>query len=143
MSATTIEFNKTNLDFELENQSEVRHWIMGLVKDEGMKIDHISYIFCSDKYLLKLNEQYLNHDTYTDVITFDYSEKEGFIYGEIYISLDRVKANAKKFKTTFEHELHRVMIHGVMHLIGYNDKTSKQQSAMRTLEDQYLALLEL
>jgi probable rRNA maturation factor len=138
----TIEFNNTNLTFELEDQDKIRKWINGFIKDEGYKLDHISYIFCSDKYLFELNQKYLDHDTYTDIITFDYSEKKGFIYGEIYISIQRVKANAKKFETTFLHELYRVMIHGIIHLCGYNDKTSKQKSEMRAKEDEYLALLK-
>ena len=137
----TIEFNNTNLTFELEDQEKISKWISGFIKDEGYKLDHINYIFCSDKYLFELNQKYLDHDTYTDIITFDLSEKKGFIYGEIYISIQRIKANAKKFETTFLHELHRVMIHGIIHLCGYNDKTSKQKSEMRAKEDEYLALL--
>src|ERR1017187_5142895 len=138
----TIEFNNTNLTFELEEQDKIRKWINGFIKDEGYKLDHINYIFCSDKYLFELNQKYLDHDTYTDIITFDFSEKKGFIYGEIYISIQRVKANAKKFGTTFLHELHRVMIHGIIHLCGYTDKTPKQKSEMRAKEDEYLALLK-
>lgn len=138
----TIEFNNTNLTFELEEQDKIRKWIAGFIKDEGYKLDHINYIFCSDKYLFELNQKYLDHDTYTDIITFDLSEKKGFIYGEIYISIQRVKANAKKFGIPFIHELHRVMIHGIIHLCGYNDKTSKQKSEMRAKEDEYLALLD-
>jgi rRNA maturation RNase YbeY len=119
----------------------VKKWLSDFIQAEGYKIDHISYIFCSDKYLFELNQKYLDHDTYTDIITFDYSERKGFIYGEIYISIQRVKANAKKFEITFLHELHRVMIHGVLHLCGYKDKTSLQKSQMRAKEDKYLELI--
>src|ERR1017187_9809748 len=106
MMETIIEFNKTNISFELKNKNKVRAWIEGTIKKEGFKLEHLSYIFCDDKYLLKLNKEYLNHDTYTDIITFDYREKKGMINGEIYISIDRVKANAKEFKISFINELH-------------------------------------
>jgi len=138
-----IEFNKTNISFELKHKTKVRAWIEASVKEEGYNLDNLSYIFCDDKYLLKLNKDYLNHDTFTDIITFDYSEKKGIINGEIYISIDRVKANAKEFKSTFINELHRVMIHGILHLCGYKDKSSKQKLEMRAKEDYYLSHLIL
>lgn len=140
---SNIEFNKTNLAFELKNKTKIRTWIEDTIKKEGYQLEHLSYIFCDDKYLLKLNKEYLNHDTYTDIITFDYREKKGIINGEIYISIDRVKANAKDFKMGFSNELHRVMIHGVLHLCRYKDKTPKQQAEMRAKEDYYLSHLIL
>ena len=143
MPDTSIDFNKTNLNsFKLENQKKLKVWLADFIAKEGYKIDHINYIFCSDKYLISLNKKYLDHDTYTDIITFDYSEKKKFIYGEIYISVERVKANAKKYKVAFLNELHRVMIHGVLHLLGYDDKTSKQKSEMRDKEDYYLSKID-
>jgi rRNA maturation RNase YbeY len=143
MSETIIEFNKANLSFELKHKTKLRAWIEETIKMEGFNLEHLSYVFCDDKYLLKLNKEYLNHDTYTDIITFDYGEKKGMINGEIYISIDRVKANAKEFKIYFINELHRVMIHGILHLCGYKDKTLKLQKDMRAKEDFYLSRLIL
>ena len=99
----------------------------------------LSFIFCDDMELLNKNSKYLNHDTLTDILTFDYSENNN-ISGDIYISIDRVKENAKTYKVTFENELDRVMIHGVLHLLGYKDKSKKDQKAMREKEDFYLSL---
>lgn len=99
----------------------------------------LSYIFCSDKYLQEINNQYLKHRTFTDIITFNYGAEEG-IEGDIFISINRVKENANKFKSDFDTELHRVIIHGVLHLIGYNDKTKTEKALMREKEDTYLSL---
>ena len=143
MSETIIEFNKANISFELKYKTKLRAWIEETIKKEGFKLEHLSYVFCDDKYLLKLNKEYLNHDTYTDIITFDYGEMKGMINGEIYISIDRVKDNAKEFKSLFLNELYRVMIHGILHLCGYKDKTLKHQKEMREKEDFYLSCLIL
>ena len=99
----------------------------------------LTYIFCSDEALLEINRQFLNHDTFTDIITFDLSENEEELTGEIYISTDRVKENADKFKTDYKDELHRVIFHGALHLCGFKDKTKKDQEAMRRQEDKCLA----
>lgn len=100
----------------------------------------MNYIFCSDPFLAKLNIQYLGHPTYTDIITFDCSEDNNFIQGDIYISIDRVRENALKFKTDFPQELHRVIVHGALHLIGYSDKSRQGKNEMRKKEDAYLSL---
>jgi len=122
-------------EFDLENIKEYTTWINAIVVSEDVHLGDLSYIFCSDEYLIKLNQKYLGHDTYTDIVTFNYSE-EDVISGEIYISVDRVKENAVKFKEDFNKELRRVMAHGVLHLLGYNDKSKKEKEEMRTKEDE-------
>lgn len=114
-----------------------RTWIINTIKSEGKIAGEISFIFCSDDYLLEINRQYLNHDYYTDIITFDYVENE-IISGDIFISIDRVKENASEFKLSFQNELNRIMIHGVLHLIGYKDKEEDEKVLMTTKEDYYL-----
>ncbi len=111
--------------------------IEALIFNENKKDGELSFIFCSDEYLLKMNNDYLKHNFYTDVITFDYTEGD-IISGDIFISIDRVKENAEKYNVSFENELQRVMIHGVLHLVGYNDKTEEEQKQMREKESQYL-----
>lgn len=111
--------------------------IENLIFNENKKEGELSFIFCSDEYLLKMNKEYLQHDFYTDVITFDYTETD-IISGDVFISADRIKENAENYKTTFENELQRVMIHGVLHLVGYNDKTEEEQKEMTKKENQYL-----
>ncbi|MFW6327435.1 MAG: rRNA maturation RNase YbeY [Bacteroidota bacterium] len=108
-----------------------------LVKNEKRKLGDVSIIFCSDEYLLRINEEYLNHNYYTDIITFDYTENF-FISGDLFISLDRIRDNALKFQTTFYKELYRVILHGLLHLVGYRDKTDVEQEKMREKEDFYL-----
>jgi rRNA maturation RNase YbeY len=110
------------------------------MRSEHKDIDFVNVIFCSDSFLLDLNKHYLNHDTYTDILTFDYSDASTNVSGDIFISIDRVKENAKQFKTTFLQELHRVIIHGFLHLAGYKDKTRPEQQLMRSKEDIYLSL---
>ncbi|MGL6267395.1 MAG: rRNA maturation RNase YbeY, partial [Chitinophagaceae bacterium] len=105
---------------------------------EQKKIEEINFVFCSDEYLLILNKQFLKHDTYTDIISFDYTEKQTALKGEIYISIERVRENAIKFGSSFNYELHRVIFHGVLHLCGYKDKLKADQSVMRTKEAFYL-----
>lgn len=107
---------------------------------EKKTIGSINFIFCTDAYLHEMNVKYLNHDTYTDVITFDYTENPPEISGDIFISSERVRENAKQFGTTFVMELHRVMIHGLLHLAGFDDKTAREQQQMRSKEDYYLSL---
>ncbi|HEU5292637.1 MAG TPA: rRNA maturation RNase YbeY, partial [Cyclobacteriaceae bacterium] len=109
----------------------------------GCRLNSLNYIFCSDEYLKEINIEYLNHKTYTDIITFNYNPGEGELEGEIYISVDRVRENAKTFKSEFQTELHRVIIHGVLHLIGFNDKSKSEKAVMREKEDSYLSLLKV
>ena len=111
-----------------------------MISRENCTLKHLNYIFCSDEYLLDLNKQYLNHKTLTDVITFDSSEEPTVIEGDIFISIERVQSNAKELSQTEDEELHRVIIHGVLHLLGYTDKTKSGQILMRKKEDAYLSL---
>jgi probable rRNA maturation factor len=133
-----INFFKEEIKFRLSKQNELRKWILRLIKKEKYSLSVLNLIFCSDRYLLKMNKNYLSHDYFTDIITFDNSEEPKMIEGDIYISIDRVKANSKKFKTTFENELHRVMAHGVLHLLGYSDKNEKQSKEMKQQEEKWL-----
>lgn len=110
---------------------------MHVASAEKKNFGTLNYIFCNDAHLLQINREYLKHDTYTDIITFDYSEKK-IISGDIFISIERVTENAEKFKQPFEIELQRVMVHGILHLIGYNDKSSQEKETMRAKEDFYL-----
>lgn len=139
--SVSITFHSEDVDFHLVNEKKRIKWIKDSIKNEAKKVGEISYIFCSDEYLHKMNLEYLNHDTYTDIITFDYTE-ENIVSGDIFISIDRVKENAIKFKTHFENELSRVIIHGALHLMGYKDKTPQQKEQMRSKEDFYLSLLD-
>jgi rRNA maturation RNase YbeY len=141
VSPQEISFFTEDISFTLRNKNKLRKWIQVVIGNEKKLPGNLNYIFCSDDYLYKLNKQYLNHDTLTDIITFDLSEKPDEISGEIYISIDRVKENAKKFKVTFYNELHRVMIHGILHLAGYHDKTQEEIIQMRSKEDKCLSLL--
>lgn len=127
-------------DFELENQENISIWITNTIKEEGFKLEEISYVFCDDNYLLELNINYLNHDTLTDIISFDYSVGK-IISGDIFISTERVKENAAKFEVNFNNELHRVIIHGILHYCGYKDKTEEDKKIMRNKENYYLNLL--
>lgn len=112
------------------------------IRKEGYQISSLNYIFCSDESLLEMNIKHLKHHTYTDIITFDLSSEKKTIEGEIYISVDRVKDNAAKFSVPFTEELYRVMIHGVLHLCGYKDKTNSAQKKMRTKEEFYIAKIK-
>ncbi|SMO53391.1 rRNA maturation RNase YbeY [Solitalea koreensis] len=133
-----ISFFTEDIKFDLKNKLAVKKWIQATAKAEGKKLKEINYIFCSDEYLLNINQTYLDHDTYTDIVTFDNSEKEGEIISDIFISVERTRENAQKFSVPEIDELHRVMIHGVLHLCGYKDKTDAQQKLMREKEDFYL-----
>jgi rRNA maturation RNase YbeY len=117
----------------------VRQWIKDTIIAEGFKLKELTYVFCSDAYLLPMNQQYLDHDTYTDIITFDNSEVEGDIVGDIFISVERVRENAAKFNISETDELHRVIIHGALHLLGYTDKSVVTKKKMTQKEDEYLA----
>jgi probable rRNA maturation factor len=121
-------------NFELKQKTEYKNWIKSLIKENEKRVGDINYIFCDDEYLLEINQKYLQHDTYTDIITFDYSEN-GVISGDIFISIERVKENATLFTKGFEEELHRVLAHGILHLCGYKDKTQKESKEMREREE--------
>lgn len=134
-----IEFNYLT-DFRCENESNLKDWILNIIYSEGREEGDIIYIFCDDKYLHKLNIEFLNHDTLTDIISFDYGMDKQ-INGEIYISIERVLENSVDFKTKFEDELHRVMIHGILHFCGYKDKSDNEEKLMRKKEDESLQKL--
>lgn len=134
-----IYFSTENIAFDLKNKLKVKKWISDIIKAQNKKVGDISYLFCDDAYLIEVNHTYLDHDTYTDIITFDYVEGD-LISGDIMISVERVKENAQLFNTSFDQELHRVIIHGILHLLGQGDKTDKQAAQMRKKEEAALAL---
>lgn len=135
-----INFFAQDVDFKVPQARKTKAWIKEVVKREKKTLATLNYIFCSDAYLLTINEQYLNHNTLTDIISFDNSDGDGRIEGDIFISVNRVSENASRLGAPFEEELHRVMIHGVLHLSGYGDKTVKQKTEMRKKEDACLSL---
>ncbi|HTB05746.1 MAG TPA: rRNA maturation RNase YbeY [Bacteroidia bacterium] len=131
--------SEEELDFSVSKESHIKDWIKKIIRKEGKTCGQLYYFFCGDEHLLNINKEFLNHDTYTDIITFDYSEKKA-ISGEIFISIDRVRENAGKYKVTFEKELLRTVIHGVLHLCGYGDKKPTDRKKMRAKEDEALVL---
>ena len=138
-----ISFQNHNIKRTLKNKSLLKQWIESTIQKKKRSCGRIGFVFCSDEYLLGMNKQYLNHDTYTDIITFDYSKGDlkQAVSGDILISVDRVNENSKTFSKSFESELHRVMIHGILHLLGYNDKTGPAKAEMRKQEDLCLRAL--
>jgi len=138
-SRERISFQTQDIVLVLKEKNKIRQWIVDAIKNESKKTGDITCIFCSDEYLLSMNQQYLHHDDYTDVITFDYTEGDR-ISGDIFMSVERILDNSIQLKTTPEEELHRVMIHGVMHLCGYKDKLPKERANMTKKEDQYLKI---
>ncbi|WP_341215551.1 rRNA maturation RNase YbeY [uncultured Wocania sp.] len=134
-----INFNYET-DFLLQNEDDISSWISEAINAEGFKEDEINYVFCDDKYLHKLNVEFLKHDTLTDIISFDYSVGK-IIQGDIFISIERVEDNAKDFQTSFIEELHRVIIHGILHYCGYKDKIDEDAKVMRNKENYYLEQL--
>jgi probable rRNA maturation factor len=132
-----ILFQGQHIQFKLKEQSRVKSWIKKIIHLEKRKAGQLNFVFTADEELLKMNIHYLNHSTYTDIITFDYCEDDT-INGDIFISVERVRENSEKFKTSFEEELRRVIIHGVLHLCGYGDKTAGDKALMRKKEDQVL-----
>lgn len=135
-----VSFNFDN-SFNLKDRLKIKRWIKQVVENAGFKLGSVSYIFCSDEKILEVNKQYLNHDFYTDIITFDYVEKD-IINGDIFISTDRVRENAQEFNVAFEEELHRVIIHGILHLLGQQDHTPKEEKQMRKKENEALLLFK-
>lgn len=135
-----INFNYET-DFNLENEDELATWISGVISNEGYKLEEINYVFCDDDYLHKLNVEFLNHDTLTDIISFDYTIGK-LIQGDIFISVERVADNAKDFNVAFHKELQRVIVHGVLHYCGYKDKSDAEEILMREKEDFYINQLD-
>lgn len=135
-----INFFTEDISFHLKHKTKIRQWIRKVVLSKGAKLSEINYIFCSDEFLKSVNIEYLQHDYYTDIITFDNSEEEEQLEGDIYISIDRIKENSREFAKSFEEELYRVMIHGVLHLLGYGDKTPEEASLMREEEERALSI---
>ena len=136
-----ISFNYET-DFLLENVSEYERWIQQIIIAENKQEGEINYVFCDDEYLLDINQKYLNHDYYTDIISFDYSVANE-LHGDIFISIDRVLENAHDFKVTFHNELLRVMAHGVLHYCGYKDKSEEESVLMRTKENESILLFHV
>ncbi|HEX5551909.1 MAG TPA: rRNA maturation RNase YbeY [Chitinophagaceae bacterium] len=126
------------INIPLANRRRLKRFISSLFKTEGCKLQQLDYVFCSDEFLLKINREFLHHDTYTDIITFDMTEPERDVSAEIYISAERVKENAEKFGAAFDYELHRVIFHGALHLCGYHDKSPKEMDQMRAKENENL-----
>ncbi len=136
-----IQFYSEN-DFELAKAQEIRKWLQAVITSEEKTLGEISYIFCSDEYLLGLNQQFLQHNTYTDIISFD-DCIGNMLQGEIYISTERVQENAAEFGISFEIELRRVMVHGILHFCGYKDKTLEEAAEMRRKEDEKLKMFHV
>ena len=138
---SNICFYNEDVTYRLLYKERIRLWLLDAIKQEKKQVGNISFVFCSDEYLLEINRQYLSADYLTDVITFDFTE-ENNISGDVFISVDRVKENAKQYKQKYFHEMLRVIIHGVLHLLGYKDKTEEEIKQMREKEDYYLRKLE-
>jgi len=134
-----ISFNY-EIDFKLSNEEELSEWISSVISSEECKEGDINYIFCGDDYLHKLNVEFLNHDTLTDIISFDYVVGKE-LHGDIFISIERVRDNAKDFEVSFNDELNRVLVHGILHYCGYKDKSEDDSKEMRTKENHYLSQL--
>ncbi len=134
-----INFFNEEIDFSLDNEFKIKDWISKSIITEKCTLGDLNFIFTSDQHLLQINKDYLDHDFYTDIITFDYRESDT-ISGDIFISIDRVTANAKGLSNLFSNELHRVLIHGVLHILGYKDKSAEEETLMRSKEDFYLSL---
>lgn len=141
MNKETIYFFSEEVKFTLPNKGKIRGWIKEIILREKKELGNLNFIFCKDSYLNEINIKYLNHDTLTDIITFDLSEKPNQISGDIFISIERVIDNSKTFKSNISSELNRVISHGILHLIGYNDQNTKDALIIRKKEDYYLSLL--
>lgn len=136
-----INFFNEDISYTLKQKTKIRQWIGETIAEEGFQLEELNFILCSDEYLLVINQDFLQHDDYTDVITFDNSEEENLIIGDIFISLERIRENAQHLKIKAEQELCRVMIHGTLHLLGYKDKTKSAKQEMTKKEDYYLGKL--
>lgn len=138
--AGTINFFNEDISLNIKNKIKLKNWIRETIQAEGYKLRELNFIFCTDSYLLEINKQYLNHDTLTDIITFDNSDVDKLIMGDIFISYERIRDNSIDFKVTETDELHRIIIHGTLHLLGYKDKTKADKALMTDNEDKYLRL---
>jgi len=134
-----IAFHSEGLSYVVEHPVEIKQWLHQVILNEGSTLDDLNYIFCSDEYLHAMNVEHLNHDTYTDVITFQYMDD--VVAGDIFISVERTNENAATYGVSADHELHRVMVHGLLHLLGYKDKNPEDKTLMTQKEDEYLNLL--
>lgn len=137
-----VRFFQEETDFTPTQKNQLKNWIKTVIEREKASPGEINYIFCSDEYLLRINKEYLNHDYYTDIITFNQSEYDDTVHGDIYISIERVKENFKTTSASFEEELRRVMIHGILHLLGFADHTKAEKKKMREKEDACLSLYQ-
>lgn len=137
-----ILFFEEDIKFSLNQKNKYKKWLKEVADRENYKIKELNYIFCSDEYLYQINQQYLNHHTYTDIITFDNSEEAKLIEGDVFISIERIKENALREKNSFEKEMLRVMSHGLLHLMGYKDKNPKDKILMSQREDESISLFE-
>lgn len=133
-----IQFTAHEVKVDLKEKRKLKTFLKDLFADEGQGLKNLHYVFCSDAYLLEINKQFLKHDTYTDIVTFEMGEDPEITEGEIYISIDRVKENAQKFKVSVNQELHRVIFHGALHLCGFRDKSKTESALMREKENEYL-----
>ena len=136
-----ISFN-SEIDFRLDNEILFSNWISKVILSENKKEGDINYIFCDDEFILEINKQYLNHDYYTDIISFDYSVGNE-LHGDVFISIERVQENAEDFNVTFDEELKRVIIHGILHYCGYKDKSEEDEVAMRSKEDEKIKMFHV
>jgi probable rRNA maturation factor len=135
-----IIFFNEDIDFKFQHKMLTKRWLKKVAETEGFKVNNLNYIFCTDEYLHKINIEYLAHDTYTDIITFDNSEDEDTIEGDIFVSIERVKENAQELSNSFDEEFKRVLVHGLLHLCGYHDHTDEEEAEMRALESKYLLI---
>jgi probable rRNA maturation factor len=135
-----IQFHIEDVVFPFEEEQSVAEWLLGVADAEGKMLTELNYIFCSDEYLLQVNREYLDHDYYTDVITFQLTE--GIVHGDVFVSTERVRDNAATLGVAFGQELRRVLVHGLLHLAGYGDKSPEQEAVMRQKEDFYLQLFK-
>ncbi len=139
MPDSAIHFHFEDVQLNSFMEVSAKAWIARSIEAEKRQVGELNYIFCSDQYLLQINQEYLNHDTFTDIVTFNYVENN-VISGDLFISIDRVKENSVEVKSTYSQELNRILIHGVLHLIGYNDISTKEAQEIRAKEDFYLTL---
>ncbi|RAI98666.1 rRNA maturation RNase YbeY [Chitinophaga skermanii] len=135
-----VRFSNHEVKLVLEDKTRLKKFLADLFKRENQGLSGLQYVFCTDEYLLQVNQEFLDHDTYTDIITFELSPDPEITEGEIYVSVERVEENATNFNVSFNHELHRVIFHGALHLCGFGDKTEEEEELMRKKEDEYLAL---
>jgi len=135
-----INFFNEDIDFKIKDKNNFKAWLKKVAEKEGFRITDLNYIFCSDQYLHKINLEYLNHDTFTDIITFDNSEDESTIEGDVFLSIERITDNSRTLNTHFKEEIKRVVVHGLLHLCGYDDHSIEDKAEMRRLENEYILI---